>query len=112
MNLRSVGWLSWIALATLVACKPAAHGNCTSNSDCRDGSFCTLEGVCVAPSGTCDPICGGGQLCSFSACVSLKPSLSLQLASGALISPSLSQVTVHVEAAAGIPLHTLVVEAL
>ncbi|HEX9577958.1 MAG TPA: hypothetical protein VF993_09410, partial [Myxococcales bacterium] len=108
MNLRSAVSLSTLALA-LAACRPTARGLCASQNDCRDGSFCSQDGICLGPSSDCSPACATAEICSNHICVPLKPSLQILLAPGAVLSPSQAQVTVHVEAAASIPLHALVV---
>ena len=107
MKLRSVAIA--LALAGFAGCKPELRGRCTTSRDCRQGSYCAVEGICLASSGTCVPACGAGAICSGSVCAALKPVVSV-VAPPLPISPAFSQITVHVEAAAGIALRGVTVE--
>lgn len=66
--------------------------------DCRLGLTCVASGVCTASSGTCDPSCGNYEICVANACMAIQPTVTVQIAAGALLSPQFPQVTVHVEA--------------
>ncbi|TMA32194.1 MAG: hypothetical protein E6J88_02745, partial [Deltaproteobacteria bacterium] len=107
MNVRSAGALA--ALAALAACKPAVKGLCSEQKDCRTGSYCSLNGICLAKSGTCSPACNDGEICSGSTCAPLKPTVLVVAPSGP-ISPAFAQITVNVDAAPAIALHGIAVE--
>ena len=107
MNVRSAGALA--ALAALAACKPAVKGLCSEQKDCRGGSYCSLDGICLDSSGTCAPACGDGELCSGSTCAALKPTVLVMPPAGPL-SPAFANVTVHVDASPAIALHGIAVE--
>lgn len=104
MSLRSAALLLLFA-----ACKPAVRGLCSDTSQCRAGSYCALDGICLASSGTCVPACDEGEICSGGACTALKPTLSVTPPGGP-ISPANAQITVHVDAAPTISLVSLAVE--
>ena len=97
------------ALAALVACKPAVRGLCANQADCRQGSYCSLHGICLASSGTCSPACLAGEICSGSTCAALMPTISV-VPPAAAISPASPQITVRLDAASAVVLHGLSVE--
>jgi len=46
--MRRPGAAACIALAVATACRPTTHGRCAQDADCRTGSVCAPEGICVA----------------------------------------------------------------
>lgn len=106
---RRAGAVAALALAAFFGCRPSVRGRCNETADCRQGSFCSLDGICLASSGTCAPACGDGFLCSGSTCAMLRPLLAIATPLTP-ISPALSLVTVQVKAAPAIALLTLSVD--
>lgn len=96
MTARGALFFAFLALA----CEPSVRGRCSSSADCRTGSACAVEGVCVASvsPADCSPACGDGEACSEGACVLLKPSITVTLDAGTFLSPRDSAVRVHVDA--------------
>lgn len=95
----------------LSACAPHAAGRCGTDADCRAGSSCAAEGICIAQSGSCTPACPTLDLCNGGACVPLKPVVSVQPVSGWL-GPARAAVVVQVQAAPDLTLGSLKVTAL
>ena len=101
--------LSLTTLFVLAACRPHVRGLCATADDCRAGSSCALDGICIASSGHCVPACGAGELCNSSVCIALKPVVRVVLDGSVTLAPAASRVHVHIDAAAAIPLGTLTV---
>ncbi|HUJ29499.1 MAG TPA: hypothetical protein VLW85_25940 [Myxococcales bacterium] len=105
--------LRLLLVLAVVACEPSVNGRCTQNSDCDTaaGVFCDDKtNICIAASGTCNPACSAGQLCSAGVCSDLKPVVTVAIDSSAVISPASPDVTVNVQASASIALQGLSVE--
>lgn len=100
-----------LLLSLAAACEPAARGLCARATDCRNGSSCALEGICVAVSGSCTPACDTGQVCNEGTCVVLKPSVTVTLDGGTFLSPHDNAVRVHIDASPLFGLGALAVEA-
>jgi hypothetical protein len=103
--------LALLLLSLGVACEPATRGLCARASDCRNGSSCALEGICVAVTGTCTPACATGQVCSEGACIVLKPSVTLDLDAGTALSSHDPNVRLHIDASPLFALGSVTVEA-
>src|SRR5437868_5414109 len=100
------------ALLLATACGPSVRGRCRENTDCgHPDSYCdNRTEICIAASGTCTPACAIGQVCSTGVCTSIKPVVTVELGSAALLSPAYPQVKVNVVAAPDIVLAGLLVE--
>ncbi|HEY2030792.1 MAG TPA: hypothetical protein VGH20_16460 [Myxococcales bacterium] len=85
-------------VAVAMACEPSVRGRCASSADCRTGSACALEGICVASSGTCSPACAAGEACDEGACVLLRPTVTVTLDAGTFLSAHDPAVRVRVDA--------------
>jgi hypothetical protein len=93
--------LSVVGLAiAAAACNPDPRGRCSSSADCRTGSSCnTTLHLCEATP-VCTPACHGGTVCSPSGTCSMPgvPSVTLEIAANALLSPSSNNVALLVVA--------------
>jgi hypothetical protein len=98
----SLRWrFSVVCLAiAAAACNPDPRGRCTSSADCRTGSSCnTTLHLCEATP-VCTPACDGGTVCSQAGTCSAPgvPSVTLEIAANALLSPSSNDVALLVVA--------------
>ncbi len=99
-----------LAAALLASCKPAARGLCSSSAQCRAGASCSEDGICLAASGQCSPVCADGEICSSGECQPLKPVVTLAAPTGGVVSPARNAISVTVAASPQVPLGALTVQ--